>query len=264
MLTDHPEGVPRDTSSRGLPLGRVGVWYVRTREVSAAALAATRAILTAEEQQRWSRFLFEKNKHEFLVTRALERGVLATCLGKRPAELAFVRNDYGRPALSPAVPLRFNLTNTLELVACAVTSDREVGVDTEPLARADTVIEVAPTVFRDTERAMLDRLDLPARRRRAVELWTLKEAYMKARGMGMSLPVQEFEIHYGTNDEPELRVHDTITDDPSRWVLTTRQVGDHLVGLCVERRAGELDVAIEHADLDAMLSDSRSSGQPGS
>src|SRR4051794_36457769 len=100
---------------------RVGLWYVRTKELDAATLAAVRSLLTAEERKKHLAYVFDKNRHEYLVTRGIERAVLATCLGKRPAELAFTRNDYGRPELVPRSALHFNLTNTVEMVACAVT-----------------------------------------------------------------------------------------------------------------------------------------------
>jgi 4'-phosphopantetheinyl transferase len=235
---------------------RVGLWYVRTKDVTdVATLDAIRSILTAEERKKHGAYVFERNRHEYLVTRAVERGVLAACLGKAPGDLAFTRTDHGRPELVPRSALRFNLTNTVEMVACAVAMEREVGVDAEPLGRGDDVIAVADTVFTANERAMLHNLALGPRRRRAVELWTLKEAYIKARGLGMSLPVDKLEVCYEGSLARGLRFFDAIDDDASRWLLATREIGDHLVSVCVERRAegGPIEIAIERADLAAML-----------
>jgi 4'-phosphopantetheinyl transferase len=221
---------------------RVFVWYVRTADVAEAALLERcEALLLAEEREQHRRFVFERHRHEYLVTRALSRGVLAHHLGARPESLAFKRNEFGRPELDPPRALRFNLTNSTELVACAVTHDAGIGVDTEPLARADQILGIADTVFTNAERAGLHA-------RRGVELWTLKEAYMKARGMGMSLPVKKFEVL-----DWRLRVMPPIEDVPERWKLSTHEVEDHLVSLCVEHCNEDVVIEIRRADLATLL-----------
>lgn len=236
------------------PQGHVGLWYLRTSDLSEPrTIDAVTRLLTPDERAKQQRYRFERHRHEYLVTRAVERAVLATCLAIPPSQLAFTRNEWGRPELVPPSPLRFNLTNTVHMVACGVTVAREIGIDSEPLARADDILGIVETVFTESERAMLAALDLPARRRRAVELWTLKEAYMKARGMGMSIPVQDFEISFAPTGEMSLRVFGTIVDDPSRWILALREIGDHLVGLCIERGAGEIVIDVERVDLATMI-----------
>jgi 4'-phosphopantetheinyl transferase len=227
---------------------------VRTAELTEPrAIDAVRGLLSPTEHAKHQAYRFERHRHEYLVTRAVERAVLSACLGCPPAGLAFARNEYGRPELVPGSPLRFNLTNTVAMVACAVAVGRELGVDAEPLARGDDILGIAETVFTSYERATLESLELTARRRRAVELWTLKEAYMKARGMGMSLPVKELEIVFDAEGVTGLRVFGAVVDDPARWALATREVGDHLVSVCVERSAGEPIVDVVHADVAAML-----------
>lgn len=224
----------------------VEIAWVAAGSVDAETLARCLALLDAEERERHDRFVFEKNKVEYLLTRGLERGVLARATGRRPNELAFRRTALGRPELEPPGDLRFNLTNTVHMVAIAVASGREVGVDAEPLARAEQVLGVAESVFTERERASLAALAPEARQTRAVTLWTLKEAYIKARGMGFSLPVQEFEV----TDDDRLRFEPSIDDDPRRWRLYTRRVADHLVSLCVE---GPAEVSVVEADLRALL-----------
>jgi 4'-phosphopantetheinyl transferase len=210
------------------------LWYVQTSEVAKPSLvAACMSLLTKTEQEQRTRFVFEKNRHEYLVTRALAHWALARWTGGRPGEVALRRTEYGRPVLDPPSDVRFNLTNTIELVACLVASGRELGVDAEPLARGDDILEVADTVFRTRERQMLSELPLPERRRRAVELWTCKEAYMKARGMGMSIPPKQFQIDYGRG-APVLDLRE-LDDDEARWDLATHEVEGHLLSTCIER-----------------------------
>jgi 4'-phosphopantetheinyl transferase len=238
----------------------VDLWYARTRDLAGSpALETVWALLGPDEQKRHDRFLFEKNKLEFLVTRAVERAVLSQCLAVAPTELELVRTDYGRPLLALPAKLHFNLTNTVELIACAVSREGEVGIDAEPLARADDVIDIASSVFTRGERDMLDRLPLVDRRQRAVRLWTLKEAYMKARGLGMSLPPEQFALRFDAS-EPTLECPTAVDPDPARWVFVTRELEDHLVSVCVERsleaRPTPLEVrvtALDAAQIDTML-----------
>jgi 4'-phosphopantetheinyl transferase len=236
---------------------RVDIWHVRTDAVhDTRTLEVCAGLMAASEKTRHSRFVFERNRHEYLVTRGLARGVLATYVDRPPRELSFVLTEHGRPLLEDSADVRFNLTNTVELVACAVSRGREVGVDAEPLARADDILEIATTVFTDGERQGLATLSLPARRRRAVELWTLKEAYMKARGLGMSLPVEKIELVFPSEAEggPTLRFFPPVDDVPSRWTLSTLEIDGHLISTCVEVvEGGRVEVTLKRADLSALV-----------
>lgn len=226
----------------------VEIAWTRAASADAKTLAACLDLLDPEERIRHDRFVFDKNKVEYLLTRGLERGVLARATGSQPKALGFRRTPLGRPELEPppAGGLRFNLTNTVHLVAIAVAWGRDIGVDAEPLARADQVLDVAERVFTDRERSSLAALAPEVRQARAVTLWTLKEAYIKARGMGFSLPVDQFEV----TEEDTLRFAPTIDDDPQRWYLATHRVGDHVVSICVE---GHAEVSVAEADLGALL-----------
>jgi 4'-phosphopantetheinyl transferase len=232
----------------------VEVWYLRTEEVAGGALLqACDKVLSEDERERMRAFFFEKDRHEYLVTRALSRGVLAQALGVAPSSLAFRRNAYGRPELDPPNDLRFNLTNTTGLVACAIASRREVGVDAEPVERADDILEVAHVVFTEAERDTLARLEISARRILALRLWTAKEAYIKARGLGLSLSPAK--LHLGIRDSAiVLTFLEDIGDDPTRWHIVTQKVEGHMVGLCAERLLTESDESVlRHANIADLL-----------
>jgi 4'-phosphopantetheinyl transferase len=232
----------------------VEVWYLPTADVCGEELlGACDAILTADERERGRAFVFEKNRHEHLVTRALCRGVLGRALDADPKSLAFRRNEYGRPELSPASDLRFNLTNTVLLVACAVARGHEVGVDAEPATRADDILGVAESVFTTAELDALTALDVGARRERALKLWTAKEAYMKARGMGFSLPPEKFELDV-REDGIRLRFLEDLGDTPTRWEITTREIEGHMLATCIERlESGNSDVVVRRANLAELV-----------
>jgi len=147
--------------------------------------------LSAREQQRHDAFVFAHSKREFLATRTLCRGVLAEICSLPPSELQFTESAYGRPALVPNAPFDFNLTNTESLVACVIGAGT-VGADAEPLQRLESIHEVAHMVFTDAERERLKRAP-----ELGLDLWVLKESYMKAVGYGMSLPPSTFEMRQG-------------------------------------------------------------------
>lgn len=232
---------------------RVDVWWVRTKDVHhARTLRACEALLTPDDRRRRDAFVFEQNRHEYLVTRALVRGVLAGYLGMTPQELAFARNAHGRPELSPASGARFNLSNTVDFVVCAVTHGRDLGVDIETIERADDILQLASTVFTDGERGMLAQLALEDRRRRGVELWTLKEAYIKARGLGMSLAVERIEVDVDAG-AGRLRFFSPIDDDASRWALSTRALEEHVVSICVDTGGAPAEITFHAADLDRIV-----------
>lgn len=234
---------------------QVDLWWVRTEAADAAVAQKCHDLLDVTERERHARFVFDQHRHEYLITRGLARGVLARYLERSPGALSFRRTEHGRPILDDAGDLRFNLTNCVDFVACAVVRGREIGIDAEPLARGDEVLGVAEVVFTPFERKRLSELPLLASRRRAVELWTQKEAYMKARGLGMSLPADRFEVECSEGARPALRFLPPIEDVPSRWVLETLEIEGHLVSLCVEVGAGqEIEIVSREADLGSLLS----------
>jgi 4'-phosphopantetheinyl transferase len=233
------------------------LWIVKTADVGAPSLVAARnTLLVGTENEQMSRFVFERRRHEYLVTRALAQWVLARWTGRRPGDVPFRRSEYGRPVLDLSSNVHFNLTNTEDLVACLVTSGREVGVDAEPLSRADDILRIAESVFAPREREMLVQLAAPNRHRRAVELWTCKEAYMKARGLGLSLPPDQFQVDH-RDGKPVLSLGE-VDDDGARWELNTYAIDGHLVSTCIERvGSGPCALELRRTNLEELASPER-------
>ncbi|MDC0722957.1 4'-phosphopantetheinyl transferase family protein [Nannocystis bainbridge] len=181
------------TERQSLAPGEVHVWLCAAEtQVDADWLAAARGLLNPEEQARQDRFVFERNRRQFAVARVLVRQILAGYTGIAAAELRFVANEYGRPALALAGALEFNLSHTDGLAALAVTRVGEIGVDVEDAERRARPEEVADHFFAPSEVAGLMALETEQRRARFFDLWTLKEAYIKARGMGLAIPLDAF------------------------------------------------------------------------
>lgn len=218
--------------------GDVELWLTSPGDLDDAGLAACLALLSPPEHARHLALHFERHRREHLATRALARGVLTRYRPTTtPASLAFAANRWGRPQLDPPGPPFFNLSNSQALIACAV-ADVEVGVDLEPLGRAADVLGLAPDVFSPREQAELEALPSSSQPGRALTLWTLKESYIKARGMGLALPLDRFSFSFDGDDivftaEPEL------DGDPGRWRFLLYDVRGHRLALC---REGDGDV----------------------
>jgi 4'-phosphopantetheinyl transferase len=225
----------------GSVLARAGVevWIADPAALSDTALARCLELLPGEEQARIARFHFERHRREATASRALVRTTLARYVQVSPSSFRYRLGPYGRPFVDPPCGIYFSATNHPGLVACAVCLEEEVGVDVEPLSRGDEILEVRRTVFSVPELGALDAL-LPAQRQeRAVSLWTCKEAYIKARGLGFSAPLQEIAIDFPPAERPKLRLL-SATDVAEGWWLEMRDVAGFRIAVAARTRTPEV------------------------
>ena len=215
------------------------LWWVRPEDFQASPAAL--ALLNAEERQQQQRYIPPAKRHEYLVTRVLVRSVLGEALGIAPEALQFVANEWGRPALAPgstSTPIYFNISHTDGLVVCLVSTEYELGVDTELLSRAQSLLAMAADVFAPKELSDLAALAEDEQMLRAVHLWTLKESYIKARGMGLALPLDGFAFRF-SGDRISLEVEAELNDDGARWQFQTQMLGPHCVSMAIALPAGQ-------------------------
>jgi 4'-phosphopantetheinyl transferase len=191
-------------------------------------------LLTEDELQRWRAFKFDRHRREFLATRVLVRTALSQHHPIAARAWRFQRNPYGKPAIDPPCGLRFNLSNSLGLVACLIADGLEVGVDVESYDRSTQVAELAPTVFSPQERAQLDALNASDQLDRALSLWTLKESYIKARGMGLALPLEKFSFLFDFAGQIRLELDPSLGDNSARWSFCLLDRAGHRIALMAE------------------------------
>lgn len=179
--------------------------------------------LDEQERQRYERFYFPRHRHEYLVAHALLRSCLSRYADVHPREWQFSTNAYGRPEIhveQGVTPLRFNLSHTDGLVACAVTRSADVGVDVEKTMRQGDLEKIATINFAPQELEELGHLGGMAWRDHFFDLWTLKEAYIKARGLGLSLPLQQFAFRLKSNGAKPFEFYsDSATHPPEDWTF---------------------------------------------
>jgi 4'-phosphopantetheinyl transferase len=237
--------------------GEVHVWFVRTdRVVDPDVLEQYEATLSAGERARRDRFVFEKDRHQFLVTRGVLRALLARYLKADPRECEFVTNSHGRPSLLPVAPgrtIEFNLSHTTGLLAIALAHTPEVGIDVEHVERTVGSEDLPRRYFSTAEVEALERMPAEARKAAFFDFWTLKEAYIKARGLGLSLPLDGFSIHLDPDGPPRISFASTIPDDAASWQFAQfRPSPTHRMALAVRRRGPDLRVLVREL-LDGTL-----------
>jgi 4'-phosphopantetheinyl transferase len=192
-------------------------------------------LLSDNERTRLREFRFERHRREYLATRILVRTALSYYHPISPETWRFQSNSCGKPAAVPDCGLRFNLSNSLGLVVCLIAQGAEPGVDVEPYERAREIAELAPEVFSPLELAQLEALRGQERLDRALSLWTLKEAYIKARGMGLSLPLNKFSFLFGGADGIRLELDPRLCDEPGRrWRFCLMEHAGHRIALMAE------------------------------
>jgi 4'-phosphopantetheinyl transferase len=177
-------------------------------------------VLSPDERQRAARYHFQRDREHFCVARGALRSILGDYLNRPPARISFSYGPYGKPALdgvAGGARLRFNVAHSHGLALYAVTLDRETGVDVELVRDDFPTFDIAERFFSEAEVAAWRALPPDERAGAFFDCWTRKEAYIKARGEGLSLPLHEFTVSLG--ESPRLL---SAGDDPreaSRWSL---------------------------------------------
>jgi 4'-phosphopantetheinyl transferase len=228
---------------------RIDLWCAYISEIGDDSLwPRYDALLTADERAKQARFRFARDQRRYLVTRALVRTVLSRYAAVRPEDWVFSAGPRGRPEISaprPLPPLEFNISHSADLVLLGVTSGRALGVDTESIAAREADIEGLDRYFTPEESAALLSLAPPERRRRFFELWTLKESYMKARGMGLAIALDAFRFELTGAQGLALHIRPELGDTPGRWRLWQLVPrADYLAAVCAARGDDEPRITV--------------------
>jgi 4'-phosphopantetheinyl transferase len=206
-------------------------------------VAGLERVLSREELERASRFRFPQLTSAYVITHGVLRLLLARYLDRDPAGISFVQGVQGKPALSKAPPVEFNLTHSEGMAAVAVTIGCPLGVDLEHLRPLPDMEEIAGRYFCPEEAAELLSLAPGEREQAFFRCWTRKEAYIKAVGDGLSCPLDSFQVTIQA-DMPARLVH--IAGDrvaAARWTLHDLSLApDYIAALAYPDRQRALSV----------------------
>lgn len=198
----------------------VHVWLVSLGQ-PAQIVEGLGRLLAADEQARANRFHFETDRRHFIVARGYLRTILGRYLQIAPAQVEFTYADHGKPQLaSPLNELKFNLAHSGGLALYAFTRIGEVGVDIEHIRPEFTGGDIAERFFSVMEVDCLNRLPQVVRHQAFFNCWTRKEAFIKAKGMGLSLPLDQFDVTLAPDAPAALLRTGWDEDEAARWSLT--------------------------------------------
>jgi 4'-phosphopantetheinyl transferase len=190
------------------------VWTALLSETT-PRLTVLAGLLSPEEKQRAARFLRPDDQARYIVTHGILRQLLSRYLSVAPAMLGFSMSAFGKPALTQRTgerPLSFNLAHSGDVILYVVASGRRVGVDVEAIRTDLDIMELAQRQFSLQETNALKVILPPERTEAFFRCWTRKEAYVKARGEGLSFPLDKFTVTMKRDEMPELR---WVENDPS-------------------------------------------------
>jgi 4'-phosphopantetheinyl transferase len=200
----------------------IQLYIGRFEEIDTPAIrAACWATLCEIERSRVARFVFEKDRHQYV----LAHGLLRAALSRRVPDVEraawrFRADAHGRPFIAGplTIPrLYFSLSHTQGCVACVISKVEAVGVDVEAVDRGPTLLGIADYAFSAAEIGALRGMSQREQVDRALDFWTLKEAYAKARGLGLHLPFDQFTMLIGPERNVEVAFAPAFGDDPGRW-----------------------------------------------
>ncbi len=185
----------------------VFIWYRSTTSLDEKAVKSAKQHLSVEERARRDRLRFAADRRDFAFAHDLLRRTLSRYADLSPADWRFFVDQYGKPSFENIDPqvrkLSFSISHTRGCVACAITSDAPLGIDIERVDQSQGVLEIAEQYFSKEETAWLRQHAEEAQGTRFAELWTLKEAFVKAIGVGLSIPLTlvSFRLDNGTRIE---------------------------------------------------------------
>jgi 4'-phosphopantetheinyl transferase len=179
-------------------------------------------LLAPDERERAARFHFQRDRDRFTIARALLRGILGGYLNSGPERLRFEYGAQGKPSLAAEhnpVGLRFNVSHSEGVALFAAALGREVGVDVERVSARVECEEIAGRFFSPREVAALRALPAALREAAFFNCWTRKEAYIKARGEGLTLPLDGFDVSLAPGEPAALLANRLDPAEVSRWSL---------------------------------------------
>jgi 4'-phosphopantetheinyl transferase len=226
----------------------VHVWHLRAEQVTdPRVLQRFEALLAPDERERHGRFVHERTRAEYLLARGLARTVLAGYTGMSPAALRFTADAFGKPLLREplGVPgVQFNLSHSHGVIVCAAALGRQVGIDVEDGGRRMECLDLAERYFAPAEVAHLRTLHGDARQAAFFTIWTLKEAFVKAIGHGLSFPLDAFAFEL---EQGRLRRFVPPSSLPGSWRFFQFEP--------TPRHCGALAVACNGVDIRVVMRD---------
>ena len=183
--------------SLNIKKNEIHLWQVNPDNIREPELLNQyKTLLSADETIKQQRYKFSHDRHDALITRAFVRDLLSYYADIAPNDWRFDKGEKDKPEIvNPPLPLRFNISHTKSLIICAVTLENDIGCDVENTTRSNDVLAIANRYFSAIETNELFSLPKEQQRHRFFDYWTLKESYIKAWGLGLTIPLKDFSFN---------------------------------------------------------------------
>jgi len=177
--------------------------------------------LSDDEQARSDRFRDQKDRERYIAAHGSLQAILSRYLHVEPIEVTFHRNEFGKPSLQlyGSEDIRFNMSRSDDMSLMAIARGREVGVDIERIRHLNDSMQIAEQFFCPGERSFLRTLEAEGQQEAFFRLWTLKEAFVKGRGQGLSIPLDHFEVAFQDERPVLLGTQEGVDIDVQDWSL---------------------------------------------
>jgi 4'-phosphopantetheinyl transferase len=219
-----------------LPEDEVQLWRLDLDAIGADE-ARWQSLLSSDETARASRFHFQRDRQRFVASRALLRTILGNYLAIEPSSLSFSYSKREKPSLGPAHSgsgITFNVSHSGVIALFAFTCHRDIGVDVEQVRHSSDLDAVARRFFSAHEQDQLATLASEARIEAFFRCWTRKEAYIKATGDGLALPLSQFDVSVAPGEPNALLATRPDASEAERWLLREVPAGSgYLAAVCV-------------------------------
>ena len=234
------------TASTGLPLSadRIDVWRANLN-ASTTELKQYYNLLSADEHKRAERFHFDQDRHRYIIRRSILRSLIASYLETDPVTIEFSYNEYGKPSIgnNMAEPIQFNLSLSNDLALFAFSQQQDIGIDIEKNDIRVVNEKIVQRYFSESESKTL--LALPQHQQifAFYNAWTRKEAWVKARGMGLSIPLDSFTVSLSPDEPAKLIAVASDSTSANDWsMVALTPAPDYTAALAVRGPCNQLQL----------------------
>jgi len=230
--------------------GQLALWLLPLDSLDGPASAALASHLSRAECARNAQFTLPHLRQRDAACRGLLRELLGAYLQVAPVEVELVRQEHGKPVLcADQASLHFSYSHSGNYVAYGFSVDGELGVDIEDCSRVSRQLEIARSFFHEREYRDLLAMEESQRRQAFFRYWTLKEAWLKARGEGIFAGLDQFSFDLGDADEGEatVRLHGARNDQAEPcYCYSQVPLPGYRLGLVVRGVGGPLSTRLRH------------------
>lgn len=213
--------------------GLIEAWYFKLADV--IVLPAWLEYLDGGERQKAARFKFEKDRQEFIARRGLLRVLLGKYLQQTPGSIKLQTNIHGKPFISRN-PITFNLSHSGEGICFTIARQNEIGIDLEQIKYIPDMFDIIERQFSTVEKQYFLQLEPLSRLNAFYFVWTQKEAWLKAQGLGLSIPLQSFSVN--SNPSEPAKLMDDQQGKSTDWRLFSfKPEPDYYAAVCGKTEA---------------------------